>query len=87
MSDYVSIKDSQSEIQRNSEEHSRSEAGGANAEVTRNGGSAGDGGSPGQPGRANQGADTASTNKNIDLESMGDAGHFLTGDKIGRAHV
>lgn len=81
MSDYVSIKDSQSEIQRNSEEHSRSEAGGTNAEVTRNGGSAGDGGSPGQPGRANQGADTARINKNIDLESMGDAGHFLTGDR------
>ena len=77
----MSIKDSQSEIQRNSEEHSRSEAGGTNAEVTRNGGSAGDGGSPGQPGRANQGADTARINKNTDLESMGDTGHFLTGDR------
>lgn len=79
MSDYKSIKDSQSEI--NSEEHSGAEAGGASAEVTRNGGSASDGGSPGQPGRANQGADTASTNKNIDLGSTGDAVHFLTGDR------
>ena len=65
MSDYVSIKDSQSEIQRNSEEHSRSEAGGANAEVTRNGGSAGDGGSPGQPGRANQPWDSPGKNTGV----------------------
>ncbi|KAB0345107.1 hypothetical protein FD754_022033 [Muntiacus muntjak] len=81
MSDYVSIKDSQAEIKRNSEERSRVEAGGTDVEVTRNGGGAGDGGSPGQPGRANQSADIARTNKNIDLESMGDAGHFLTGDR------
>lgn len=80
MSDYVSIKDSQAEIERNSEERSGVEAGGANAEVSRNGG-AGHGGSPCQPGGANQSADTVCTNKNIDLESMGDAGYFLTGDR------